>query len=262
MSKARREVSVAEVVTQLDALGVAVGDVLLVHSSFRAVRPVEQGPAGLIEALSQSIGPGGTLVMPSWTGDDDRPFAPATTPASPDLGIVADTFWRLPLVRRARHPFAFAARGPKAARILSDSLALPPHQRNSPVGKVLDCDGKILLLGVDHDANTTLHLAELLAGVPYRSRKHITVLHGDEPTRIDYLENDHCCQLFKLANAWLKERGAQSEGTVGHASAKLMRSRDLIDTALCHLERNPFALIHPRDAGCEECAEAWRSIHG
>lgn len=260
MSEARREGSVADVVAQLHALGVEEGDILLAHSSFHALRPIERGPAGLIEALSQRVGPRGTLVMPSWTGDADRPFDPATTPAASDLGIVANSFWQLPLVRRSGHPFAFAARGPQATAILSDPLVLPPHQHTSPVGEVLDCDGKILLLGVDHDANTTLHLAELLAGVPYQSPKHITVLRDDAPMRIEYLENDHCCQLFRLANAWLKERGAQSEGTVGHAPAKLMRSRDLIETALFHLERNPLALIHPRDAGCDECAEAWRSI--
>ena len=41
-----------------------------------------------------------------------------------------------------------------------------------------------------------------------------------------------------------------------------MRSRDLFDGASATGERNPFALIHPRDAACDECAEASRSIPG
>jgi aminoglycoside N3'-acetyltransferase len=65
------------------------GGVLLVHTSSRAVRPVEGGPAGLIDALRDALGPTGTLVMPAWTGDDDHPLDPAATPASPDLGVVA-----------------------------------------------------------------------------------------------------------------------------------------------------------------------------
>jgi aminoglycoside N3'-acetyltransferase len=262
VSGARPEIAIADVVGQLRDLGVAAGDVLLVHTSFRAVRPVEGGPRGLIEALGRAIGATGTLVMPSWTGDDDRPFDPETTPADADLGVVADTFWRLPGVRRGPHPFAFAARGRQAAAILADPFVLPPHQRDSPVGRVLDCDGRILLLGVDHDANTTLHLAELLAGVPYRRKKHITVLRDGMTTRIDYLENDHCCQLFRRAGDWVTRRGQQSEGPVGHAPAKLMRSRDLVDTVLPHLERDPFALVHPREVDCEECADAWRSVPG
>ncbi len=260
MRMTRQELSIAEIRRQLHALGVRPGCVLLVHTSFRAVRPVERGPEGLIEALTRSIGPEGTLVMPSWTGDDDQPFDPATTPAATDLGIVADTFWRLPGVERCPHPFAFAARGPKAGDILSDPLVLPPHQAESPVGRVLDCDGRILLLGVHHDANTTLHLAEMLAGVPYRVPHHITVLEDGKPKRIDYLENDHCCALFQQAEDWLKRRGMQTDGVVGHAACRLMRSRDLIETVLAQLRRDPWAFIHTAESGCEECAQARASV--
>ncbi len=91
-----RELSTAEITAQLRALGVAEGDVLLVHTSFRAIRPIEGGPKGLIAALRDALGPKGTLVMPSWTGSDEEPFDPETTPASSDLGVVADTFWRVP----------------------------------------------------------------------------------------------------------------------------------------------------------------------
>lgn len=260
MSAQQPEKPIADVVAQLRALGVEAGQVLLVHTSFRAVRPIEGGPLGLIEALSRAVGSRGTLVMPSWTDDDDAPFDPATTPASEDLGIVPGMFWQCPDVRRGTHPFAFAARGPKAAAILSDGFVVPPHQHASPVGKVWDRDGRILLLGVDHDANTTLHLAELLAGVPYGVPKHITVLRDGRPTRVDYRENDHCCQRFRLAGDWLDESGLQSEGLVGHAPAKLMRSRDVVDVAVGRLERNPVAFLHSRDVGCEECDEAWNSI--
>src|SRR4028118_1605020 len=92
---APRELTRAEVAEQPQALGVERGGVLLVHTSFRAVRPVEGGPLGLIAALRDAIGPEGTLVMPSWTGDDDEAFDPVATPASADLGVVADIFWRL-----------------------------------------------------------------------------------------------------------------------------------------------------------------------
>ena len=66
------ELAKGEIVEQLRRLGVGAGDVLLVHTSFRAVRPVEGGPAGLIDALQRSIESTGTLVMPSWTGSPFR----------------------------------------------------------------------------------------------------------------------------------------------------------------------------------------------
>ncbi len=254
------EVSIPDMTAQLRALGVQEGDVLLVHTSFSTVGPVERGPAGLIESLVGAVGPAGTLVMPAWTDDDDAPFDPANTPAPPDLGIVADIFWRLKSARRGSHPFAFAARGPKADQITADPLVLPPHQPESPVGRVLDCDGRILLLGVNHDANTTLHLAELLAGVPYRIPRHITVAGESGAARLDYLEIDHCCRLFRLADEWLRRRGVQTEGTVGHAPSRLMRSRDLIDTVVPRLKRNPLVFLHPEGSGCEECSLARASM--
>lgn len=255
----RNERSRAEVADQLRALGVEEGGVLLVHTSFRAVRPVAGGPLGLIEALRDALGPGGTLVMPAWSGNDDEPFDPLTTAASPDLGVVADTFWRLPGVLRSDHFHAFAAAGPEAARITSDPLPLPPHIPASPVGRVHDLDGQVLLLGVGHDADTTLHLAELLAGVPYRVPKHCTVLEEGRPVRIDYGENNHCCARFVLADEWLRARGLHSEGRVGHADARLARARNITGVALEQLARDPLLFLHPPGAGCAECDEARRS---
>lgn len=245
-----------EVVAQLRALGVREGGVLLVHTSFRAVRPVEGGPRGLIEAIRAALGPDGTLVIPSWTGDDENPFDAAATPASEDLGVVADTFWRMPGVQRSSHAFAFAAAGPRAAEITSGPLPLPPHIPGSPVGRVHDLDGQVLLLGVNHDADTTLHLAELMACVPYRQPKFITVMQDGRPVRIEYGENDHCAELFILADGWLRGRGLQSEARVGYADARLIRARDVVAVALEHLADDPFVFLHPSGAGCEECDAA------
>jgi aminoglycoside N3'-acetyltransferase len=78
-----RQFSKAEIADQLRALGVNKTAVLLVHTSFRAIQPVEGGPLGLIEAIQDVLGPSGTLVMPSFSGDDDKLFDPATTRRRP-----------------------------------------------------------------------------------------------------------------------------------------------------------------------------------
>jgi len=251
-----RELTRSEVAAQLHTLGVEPGGVLLVHTSFRATRPVEGGPLGLIEALRDALGPDGTLVMPSWSGEDDQPFDRTSTAADPSLGVVADMFWRLPGVLRSEHCFACAATGPRARSILSDPLPLPPHIPESPVGRVHQEDGHVLLLGVGHVANTTLHLAELLAGVPYRVPRHCTVLRDRRPVRLDYRENDHCCARFALADDWLRARGLQSEGPVGHAHARLARARHIVEVALERLARDPLLFLHGPDAECGECDDA------
>ena len=249
-----------EVVGQLRRLGVRAGDVLLVHASWRAARPVEGGPTGLIRALRMAVGEDGTLTMPSWTADDGAVFDPATTPAAADLGVLADTFWRMPGVRRSDHCFAFAAAGPRAAEITGGPLPLPPHAPGSPVSRIHDLDGSILLLGADHTANTTLHLAELLADVPYRVPKSCTVMRDGRPTRIEYGENDHCCERFALADEWLRAAGRQREGAVANARARLVRSRDVVATAVERLARDPLLFLHDAAAGCEECDAARRSV--
>lgn len=258
--RATRSLGTHAVGDQLRALGVEPGAVLLVHSAFRAVRPVDGGPGGLIAALRAALGPSGTLVMPSWSAEDDEPFDPAVTPAAADLGVVAETFRRLPGVVRSRHPFAFAALGPAAQRITADPLPLPPHRPESPAGRVYELDGQVLLLGAGHDANTTLHLAETLAGVPYGIPRHCTVLDAQRRrVRIDYRENDHCCVRFGLADGWLRERGLQREGRVGHAHARLARSRDIVAVALERLARDPLLFLHAEADGCAECDAARRS---
>jgi aminoglycoside 3-N-acetyltransferase len=248
------------VLDQLRALGVKAGGVLLVHTSFRTVRPVEGGPLSLIEALRESLGPDGTLVMPSMSDNDDVPFDPATGASAPDLGIVPALFWRIPGVVRSDHPFAFAAIGPHAAAITADPLPLPPHIAASPVGRVRDLDGQVLLLGCGHDANTTLHLAEIVGDAPYRVPRHCTVNQDGCPLRIDYGENDHCCERFALADEWLRSRGLQSEGRVGHAHARLMRSQDLVRVTVENLRRDPLVFLHPASAGCDQCDAARASL--
>lgn len=252
--------SPAEVSSQLRTLGVRRGGVLLVHTSFRKVRPITGGPAGLISALRGALGPEGTLVMPSWSGIDDEPFNPLTTPAADDLGIVAQAFWRLPGVRRSNHFHAFAAVGPQAEVVVADSLPLPPHIPASPVGRVHDLNGQVLLLGVGHDANTTLHLAELIASVPYRTESYVTVLENGRRVQIRYGENNHCCARFALADEWLRTVNRQSEGRVGQAHARLADSRDIVALAVERLVADPLLFLHSPEAGCEECVAARQSV--
>ncbi|NIJ18726.1 aminoglycoside N3'-acetyltransferase [Sphingomonas naasensis] len=246
-----------ELVAQLRALGVREGGVLLVHSSYRAVRPVAGGPIGLIAALREALGPEGTLAMPSATGEDDQPFDPAATPNREDLGIVPALFWQQPGVVRSAHFDAVAAIGPKAEWITGGPFVLPPTAPGSAIDRIREAGGQILLLGVGHDANTMLHLAELIGGAPYRSDFHYTAADG---TRVHYGENDSCCENFALADDWLRAEGRQREGRVGHAEARLIEAADLIRVAVARIAADPLVFLHGSAEGCEECDEARASI--
>jgi aminoglycoside 3-N-acetyltransferase len=244
---------------QLKSLGVREGGVLLVHTSFRAVRPVEGGPLGLIGALRRALGREGTLVMPTMT-DGAGVFDPRSTPTH-DMGITAETFWRQPGVVRSTHPGgSFAAEGPHAARICAPQPLSPPHGSESPVGVVHALDGQILLLGVEHSENTTLHLAEAVARVPY-SVAHPCVVEIDGVAKTEMIEEtDHCCRGFRIADRWLRDRDLQREGPVGNAHARLVDSRALVALAVEHLRADPLLFLCAVETGCEECDLARASV--
>ena len=254
----RQTIRTADLTTQLLELGVSPGRVLLVHTAFSRVGPVEDGPLGLIRALRAAIGADGTLVMPSMSDDDDHPFDSRSTPCI-GMGVVADTFWRMPDVLRSDSPHAFAALGPAAAAITADHPHDVPHGLDSPVGRVYELDGQILLLGVGHDANTTIHLAEALAGVRYRLQKSLTVNQGGRLIRLGYGEIDHCCENFNLVDAWLDAEGKQRRGHVGHGDARLADARDVVAAVSARLRENETAFLH--ESGVDsECDEARASI--
>lgn len=243
---------------QLLDLGVRPGGVLLVHCSFSQVKPVENGPIGLIAALQDALGPEGTLAMPSMTDDDEHLFDPRKTPCI-SMGVVADAYWQLPNVLRSDSPHAFAARGPAAARLTAPHPAEVPHGLDSPVGRVYELDGQVLLLGVGHSSNTTIHLAESLAGVRYRRKKYVHLLKEGQLTRFDYAEIDHCCQNFNLVDEWLDAKKLQSRGRVGYAEARLVRSRDIVKVVTAQLQSNETIFLHPVGVD-EECDEARASL--
>ena len=244
----------------LIALGVQPSSVLFVHTAFSKLGPVEGGPRALIDAVLAVLGPAGTLVMPSMADDDDHPFDAARSPCR-TMGIVADTFWRMPGVLRTDSPHAFAAFGPEAARITAPQPVEIPHGMDSPVGRVYALDGQVLLLGAEQDANTSLHLAENISGVRYRLRACAMVRGADgQPQRVEYDEVDHCCQGFARMDAWLEARGLQQRGPVANATARLARARDVVDTAVRELRADETAYLHAPTEACDECDQARASI--
>ena len=234
------------VVRQLQDLGVRRGGVLLAHASFSRTGPVEGGPAGLVSALQEAIGPQGTLVMPSMSSDDEHPFDPRATPC-PDMGITAACAADSPHASPPRHA------------ITAPHPIDPPHGADSPVGRARDHDAQVLLLGVGHDADTTIHLAENEAGVRYRRAVHVTVLDGGRPVRFDYREIDHCCARFALVDDWLEAAGRQRRGAVGHGVARLARARDIVGVVGARLREKETVFLHPRGFDTE-CDDAWSSL--
>lgn len=173
----------------LERLGVRPGGVLLAHVSLSRLGWVVGGEQAVVLALEDALGPRGTLVMPSqsWQLCDpaylqDRPahewdavrdalpaYDPAWTPTR-TMGAVAEALRTQPGAVRSGHPHrSFAAHGPRAAEVVRRHDLADPVGEGSPLAAVHRLDGQVLLLGVGHDKNTSLHLAEARSGLPVRT---------------------------------------------------------------------------------------------
>ena len=170
------------------ALGIRSGMVLLVHSSLSAMGWVCGGAVAVIVALQEVLGKTGTLVMPTHSTDLTEPsqwenppvpeswwpVIRATMPAyQPDLtptrsmGIIAETFRKQKGVLRSAHPHhSFWAYGHQASHITDNHSLEFGLGEGSPLARIYDLGGFVLLLGVGHNSNTSMHLAEYRATFP------------------------------------------------------------------------------------------------
>ncbi|CAG7620727.1 SPbeta prophage-derived aminoglycoside N(3')-acetyltransferase-like protein YokD [Paenibacillus solanacearum] len=248
----------------LRTLGVKEGMVLIVHSSLSSLgRWVVGGPVAVVLALQQALGEKGTLVMPAHNCDlsdpaqwenppvpqawwnmirDEMPaYDPQLTPTS-GMGMVAECFRKQHGVLRSGHPqVSFAARGPHAANITSGHS--PDHGlgERSPLARLYDADGWVLLLGVHHDKNTSLHLAEYRADYPAKKQTVLGApIHVDGArawVHFDDIEYDSD-DFVAIGEAFERECASVTIGQVGGATARLMPQRALVDYAVRWMERH------------------------
>ncbi|MEU1684712.1 AAC(3) family N-acetyltransferase [Micromonospora sp. NPDC005707] len=250
----------ASLAAQLRDLGVRPGGTVLVHASLRPLGFLCGGPEAVLLALRDVLGPAGTVVVPTHTPENSDPagwsnppvpadwwpvirdempgFDPAVTP-SRFMGALAELVRTWPGARRSDHPFvSFAALGPAAAPIVDGHARADMLGEGSPLARLYDLDADVLLLGVDHGSNTSLHLAEYRQPAPPRQRCGAAVLTGDggrEWVWWDDVDLDEEC--FARLGADLEATGAVRLGPVGDGTGRLMRQRVAVDFAVEWLAR-------------------------
>lgn len=171
---------------ELRAFGLRPGDTVMFHTRMSALGYVAGGPPTVIGALLDVVGASGTLMVTcgwndappydftSWPADwqaEVRAHHPAYDPevseADHGNGRLPEALRRWPGALRSRHPdVSFAALGAGAARLTADHPWDDPHGPGSPLARLVEADGKVLLLGAPLDTMTLLHHAEALADAP------------------------------------------------------------------------------------------------
>jgi aminoglycoside N3'-acetyltransferase len=250
--------TVEQIVADLRRLGVVEGDLLMVHASLRAIGPVLGGADGVIDALEVAVGPGGTLFMTldarddwGWVNErpehdrpellrDAEPFDRLTTPADPDVGVLAEVFRTRPATTVSDHPEGrMGASGPLADRLVEDVPWDDYYGADSPLERFVHAGGRILRLGADLDTVTALHYAENLAPIPdkRRVRRHRMVAgaSGPELRIVECLDDsngivDHPGEdYFAVIVREYIETGRAATGAVGGATSELIDSSDLVE---------------------------------
>jgi aminoglycoside 3-N-acetyltransferase len=262
IAKTSRPATVESLANDLRTLGLGEGMTLLVHSSLSSLGWVAGGAQAVILALQAALSESGTLVMPAHSTANSEPswwrsrpvpedwwqtirdslpaFDPAAT-TTRRMGAIAELFRTSPGVVRSMHPqHSFAARGRHAGRVVEDHRLESPLGDSSPLARVYELNGHVLLLGVEHGNNTSLHLSEHRADWPGK-RKQLqgAAMMVDGARQWVRFEQVHYDSEDFAQIGWdFVQTGKVKAGQVACAKAQLMRQRDVVDFGVDWIARN------------------------
>lgn len=249
-------------IQQFRACGVAEGQTIFVHTSLKKLGFVVGGAETLIRTLLEIVGEEGTLMMPSQTWKNLDPstgvhweepeewwdIIRANWPAYDKeitpvigMGVVAEMFRKWPGAKRTDHPArSIAAVGKYAEYITKEHDLSNIFGERSPVAKLYELDGYILLIGVGYDKNTSLHLAEVRANFPtkrFADESSAIMVNGKREWVTYNTQAVDDEDFVKLGDEYEKEANI-SVHKVGDANVRFMKQRPLVDWTVQWMEKN------------------------
>ena len=255
-----------DVLEAFKAAGLAKNQNVIVHCSLSSIGFVCGGAEIIIRSLIETIGQDGTIMMPtqSWKNLDpetgvhweepkewwdairenwpayDKNVTPTNT-----MGAVAEMFRKWPGALRSDHPArSVSAWGKNAALFTENHDLINIFGDGSPLSRLYDADGCILLIGVDYDKCTSLHLADARAN--FKS-KHTTVEHSaimENGKRVwkAYetlaVDGEDFIQIGKDFETSPLAENSFKTAKLGNATLRFIRMKPLVDFAVEWIEKN------------------------
>lgn len=234
---------------------------VIAHTSLKAFGAIEGGAETMLIALLESTR---GIIVPAFTyktmlnpevGPPNNGIAYGTQvdsnklaeafhadmPVDPLMGSLPETLRKHPKARRSSHPIqSFAGIGAEAilnSQSLFSSLA--------PIGTLADQDGWVLLLGVDHTVNTSIHYAEKLAGRIQFTR---WALMRERVVECPGFPGDS--EGFNAIAADVEKYTRRVE--IRGALVQAVHLKSLIRAVVQKIRETPFALLCERQ-NCERC---------
>lgn len=222
-------------------LGIAKADTLFIHSSFKSLGPVEGGAGTVVAALESAVGEGGLILMPTFSllpSREERIAAWDIEKTPSTVGWLTEFFRQMPGTYRSDHySHPIAARGKGAKAFVADHLRqegyrspwdhLPwgkTYGTHAPMFRAYTSDAKLLMLGVDYQTSTYIHLVEV---IHWNKR----LAHNAEA---EYIR----LKRPELGEFW-EGVGPLTKAKVGDATCRLFHIQTYVDTLLTEIERNP-----------------------
>lgn len=227
-------------------------NVLLIHSSLKALG--SESPAHWIKEFEEMAD---TIMMPAFTGllksGVSKTFDVNKTPIDKSIGIIPETLRKMAGTHRSCHPsHSVVARGQNAEYMTAHhELCTTPFGKSSPLNKLVEVDGSILLIGKDQRINSSVHCFEdrtpnYPVNTYYDERFKIKAInsYGESLIVKTALFNpevskrrDYGCEAgFKILDERLRDSGRMREGGIGYAPSRLMKARDLMNVLTEMLE--------------------------
>ncbi len=248
-----------DIVSGLQLLGVQEGMVLEVHASMKSLGYVIGGAQSVVDALIEAVGFDGTVVMPIQASENTEPSfwenppvdrqlwkkirenMPAFKPDESDIanmGAITENLNRRPGAYRSYHPScAFVTYG-RYGKLISQKQSLDfALSEESPLGQMYQMPSYVLLMGVDYDRCTAMHLAE------YRSNARQVILQGGAVEEngyrkwVKYLDLALDSDEFVEIGQKMELNNMVREGKVGKSNCKLFRLADAVDFASEYLQK-------------------------
>lgn len=245
----KRIYSKADLIRDLEGMGLKPTDKVMVHSSMKAIGEVEGGADTVVDALMDYFQQG-LVMVPTHTwkqmSEEYNIFDPETEPAC--VGIIPNLFRKRQGVYRSLHPtHSIAAYGVGAKEYVQGEENLDtPCDPKGCFGRLKDIGAYILLVGVTHARNTYIHSIEESFDVPERLTEKPTTFQVKLPDgllkevpmyRHFNSKEEHISDTFdKFMNGYY-ELGVARKVTLGDAQCILCEARKLFEATKRILER-------------------------
>lgn len=259
--------SIEKLANDFRKLGIAAGDTVMLHASVRAVGEVAGGPDSIHLALKSALTPEGTLMMyascprfydevgrGNLTMEQERElreklpaFDPLTARSDRDNGILVEFLRTFPGSHVNHHVARFVCWGKQTEYLLASQPWNYAFGADSALERFLWLDGKIVLLGSDHDAVTFLHYVEHIVDIPGKrvARYQVPVMENgcrvwrameEFDTSGDGAHANWPDRFFAKIVDSLLVKTENNGALVGNAMTHILSARELLDFALPVME--------------------------